>query len=111
MPGDNVLGFYLIDLEQAKQAFEQGDIDVADDICKTLVTDFDCPRLIQVSAWQLRSNITKGYWLGRDFLTEALRIGEALYQDHELVRESTEHAVRASLATVYDRGAKGYRSG
>ncbi|KAI5364021.1 hypothetical protein Slin15195_G096760 [Septoria linicola] len=92
MPGDNVTRFYLYKLDQAGEAFDRGDSALAGDPCKTPVTAFDCPRLIQASARQLRSNCTESYWLARDFLAEAIRIGEALNQNDDLVRESTAHS-------------------
>lgn len=60
--------------EQASAFFESGDHVRADDICRELLADFVCPRMIHAHAWQLRSLCTKHYWDAKAHLLQCFEV-------------------------------------
>ena len=58
----NQTRFYYDKMARARQVFEDSNLELADDMCCELVTEFEAPRILQVQAYQLRSLCTQDYW-------------------------------------------------
>lgn len=101
MSGNNTLRYYYDAYQKALQSRKDGQHQVAEYACRELVTDYQCPRLIQVQAWQLRSICTEDYWLKKSHLNKAMEVIEKLNDpEDELVKRAKTDTVRNSELPV-----------
>ncbi|KAF2165911.1 hypothetical protein M409DRAFT_23643 [Zasmidium cellare ATCC 36951] len=91
----NTARFYHSEYDKAYKMFLDGEKEASDDACCELISDFQCPRLLQIQAWQLRSVCTEDYWLARSHLINGLDLIASLQDDEEpLVKQTKEHTTR-----------------
>ncbi|TKA83616.1 hypothetical protein B0A55_00431 [Friedmanniomyces simplex] len=71
MSGSNLIRFYCNGYQKGLDAFKAGSTHAAEEKCCQLVTAYECPRLIQVQAYQLRSLCAFDYWVFKGRLQSA----------------------------------------
>ena len=97
MPGNNYARLCAARYNAALDAFASGDRDDAlvEDVCLSLVLNFECPRLTQIRAWQLCFLCTKDYAEARGRLSESLAIIEGLdYEDGSVIAKCREKTMQ-----------------
>ncbi|KAK5713308.1 hypothetical protein LTR17_017678 [Elasticomyces elasticus] len=95
----NLLRFYYNEFQKTERTFQEGNLDLAADSCCQLINAYQCPRLIQVQAYQLRSLCTTNYWLAKSRLQSASDLIASLNDDEdELVAKAKTHTVSQLLA-------------
>ncbi|KAK5743959.1 hypothetical protein LTR17_002297 [Elasticomyces elasticus] len=92
MSSRNLLRFYYNEFQQTERIFQEGNLDLAADSCCQLINAYECSRLIQVQAHQLRSLCTTDYWLAKNRLQSAIDLIASLHDDEdELVAKAKTH--------------------
>lgn len=94
----NLQRYYYNEYANAVRCFDDDDFDTTEELCAALVTDFMCPRFVQIQAWQLRSTCTSDYWRAKSLLESALKMFETMDED-ELVLKYRTHT-EEMLASV-----------
>lgn len=67
--------FYYSQFDNALEAYRLGDLESPDNICRSLVSEFEVPRVVQARAYQLLSFCAGDeYWLARSYLERGLQV-------------------------------------
>ncbi|KAK5135698.1 hypothetical protein LTR08_004684 [Meristemomyces frigidus] len=100
----NETAFFFARYEAALTAWNDGFKAEADDICRFLVSDFPCPRFLQVQAWQLRSLCTGQYYDARSYLEHCFPILDKFLREDSMVDNLYTHteAMIAELDGIWN---------
>ncbi|KAK5713464.1 hypothetical protein LTR15_011164 [Elasticomyces elasticus] len=107
----NETQFFHVRYKQALQAWQDGELGEADDICRGLVADFPCPLFVQVQAWQLRSLCTDQYYQSRSYLQNCFPILEKHVLEDPLVKRLHDYTTESIAQLDRNWAAKWAASG
>lgn len=80
----NRTAYFHAKFDHVEKLYNDGQLSEADDVCCQLIASLDCPRLVLVHAWQIRSGCTNDFFKAKSFLQEVYPLLNSLPTDYDL---------------------------